>query len=166
MNTTVKIILVIIGVLAVVGVIGLVGYTIGYKEANSAKTSPTPTATATVTAQKSVTRSAVASATATASSDSETDLISQALVDKLGMSEDTIKVTVSKIDGDYATGTVGSTESEVGGGYFVAVKQDGEWIIIADGNGTIDCATLDEYSVPATIISECYNSATEESVTR
>lgn len=166
MNSTVKIILVIIGVLAVIGVIGLVGYTIGYKEANSAKTSPTPTATATVTAQKSVTPSAVASATATASSDSETDLISQALVDKLGISEDKIRVSVSKIEGNYATGTVGSTESEVGGGYFVAVKQGGEWIIIADGNSTIDCSVLDKYSVPSAIISECYNAETEESVTR
>jgi len=164
MNRALKIILVILGVLVAVGVIAYVGYTIGYSESQNAIPSPTPTATA--TAVKSAVRSATVSVTATANTESDTKGITKALVDKLGMDENTIKVTVSKTDSNYATGTVGSTESELGGGYFVAVKQDGEWIIIADGNGTIDCAVLDEYSVPATIIGECYNEETDESVTR
>ena len=166
MNKALKIILVILAVLVAVGAITYVGYTIGYSEGSSAITTPTATPIATAATIKSAVRSTTPTATITASTETDTAQITQALIDELGISEDTIKVTVNKTDGSSATGTVGSTESEVGGGYFVAVKQDGEWIIIADGNGTIDCATLDKYSVPATIISECYNEVSGESVTR
>lgn len=96
---------------------------------------------------------------------SDENLITQALAKKFSKDVSDITVTVSKKDSNNAFGGL-SFKDELGGGYFVAVRQGSEWIIIADGNGTIDCAVLDQYSVPASIVGECFNSDTQESVTR
>jgi len=96
---------------------------------------------------------------------SDTDLITRAIADKLSKNVSEISVTINKKDANNAFGGV-TIEGDMGGGYFVAVKQGDGWIIIADGNGTIECSVLDQYSVPGSIVGECYDSATGESRSR
>lgn len=97
----------------------------------------------------------------------DTDAIIQALVKKHNWNSNEIEVTISKNDGTYASGGVKDKGSEVGGGYFFAVKDKGEWKIVADGNGTISCASLVPYpNYPSSMISECFDEATGKSVKR
>lgn len=95
----------------------------------------------------------------------DNELIKQALFTKNNWKEsDKITVSVSQNDGVYASGTA---SSEGGGGYFYAVKNSGQWIIVADGNGVISCASLEQYpNYPQTLIPECYNEKTGETEQR
>jgi hypothetical protein len=44
-----------------------------------------------------------------------------------------------------------------GGGIYFAVKVNGEWKIVADGNGVISCDSLKDYpDYPNTLIPACY----------
>jgi len=93
-------------------------------------------------------------------------LIKKALFQKNNWDEkDDITVKISTNDGTYASGTV---TSQGGGGYFYATKDvTNGWVIVADGNGLIECSTLKNYpDFPNTLIPECYNSATEKSTKR
>lgn len=71
---------------------------------------------------------------------------------------------VTKIQGDYADGTAGQSG---GGGMWFAVKVNGSWKLVWDGNGTIDCQTLVPFpNFPSSMISECWDSKNLKSVTR
>jgi len=94
-------------------------------------------------------------------------LIKQALVDKHGWNPDDIVVTVSKSTGRYVSGGVREKSSEVGGGMFFAVKTDGQWKIIFDGNGAIMCESLKDYQdLPVSMIGECYDETTGRNLKR
>jgi len=98
---------------------------------------------------------------------SDSALIKEALVKKYNWNTDEIELTVSKNDGTYASGGVKEKSSEVGGGYFFAVKDVGVWKIVADGNGTIECVSLVPYpNYPTSMIPECYDTKTGKTVKR
>lgn len=96
---------------------------------------------------------------------SDQDLIRKALFAENGWPDDeTIKVVVKTNNGKYASGSVNGSG---GGGYFFAAKVGGEWKIVADGNGTISCETLDSYpDYPKSLIPECFNQATGKIIKR
>lgn len=95
----------------------------------------------------------------------DNELIKTALFDKNGWKEtDGITVTVSTNDGKYASG--GAT-AQGGGGYFFAVKDNNEWVIVADGNGVIPCSSLEKYpDYPKTLIPECWDEERQENIKR
>jgi len=157
-----KIILVVILIIAVAGLIAYAGYLAGFNKSQQTKAtaSSTPTAIQTVSLQNTVTPKT--STTATASDES---LIKQKMAEKFDTDASRVSIEFTNKDDNYALGTAG-IEGEMGGGWFVAAKQDGEWLIIADGNGVIECAVLEEYDVPNTIVAECFNTATGENITR
>ncbi len=168
MNQILKIILCIIGSLIVLALIGYLGYRIGLSKVNTTETSSTPSATATQSIAKYSSRTATVTSTKTSQQSptiSDKEMIMQALADKNNRNIDEISIVIDKQDENNATGSV-SFGDEPSGGRFVAVKQADNWKIIVDGNGIIECAILDEYSVPASIVNECYDTATGESVTR
>jgi hypothetical protein len=45
-----------------------------------------------------------------------------------------------------------------GGGIFLAAKVNGEWKIVFDGNGQIECKIFKPYNFPSNMISDCVNS--------
>jgi len=141
----------IIITLVVVG-IGVVGFLYGQRKPSSTN-NIVPTITITPTIEQ-----------LTPTVD-EGELIKTALFQKNNWQEsDDITVKISTNDGKYASGTA---TAQGGGGYFYAVKDSGIWIIVADGNGVIECSSLSKYSdYPKTLIPECYNSATGKSVKR
>jgi phenylpyruvate tautomerase PptA (4-oxalocrotonate tautomerase family) len=83
------------------------------------------------------------------------DGVSQALQDKNGWDPKTVNVTLEKVvEGKYATGAV--KEVSGGGGVWFAALISGEWRIVWDGNGIIDCASLESYSdYPVSLIPSC-----------
>ena len=90
--------------------------------------------------------------------------IKQALIAKHGSSANSLTITVSKIIGDYSSG--GASASD-GGGMWFATKVSGQWTLVWDGNGTIECSDLANYpNYPNSLIPECYNSKTNKSVKR
>ncbi|HEY4695117.1 MAG TPA: hypothetical protein VIH52_04125 [Candidatus Nanoarchaeia archaeon] len=89
--------------------------------------------------------------------DDET-LIKQALVAKTGIAESMIAVTVSQKNGNFAKGFVGTQGEEVGGGYFLAVKVDGAWLVAYDGQANPNCEEVNPYNFPANMVPECLDS--------
>lgn len=105
-------------------------------------------------------------ATPTVKTVSDNELIKQVLFKKNNWPENDkdFVFKVSTNDGKYASGTV---TNNGGGGYFYAIKDATNWVIVADGNGMIECSSLTKYpDYPVTLIPECYNSTTEKIVKR
>lgn len=87
------------------------------------------------------------------------------LIAEHGAGAANMNITVSKIQGNYAQG--GAIEPEaVGGGMWLAAKVNGIWKLVWDGNGTISCGSINPYNFPVSMVSECWDDATQKSVTR
>ncbi len=65
------------------------------------------------------------------------------LADKYQQAADGIKVNVTKQNDNHAAGQVLFSASGVGeGGLFLAVREDNVWLLVFDGNGSVDCRQL------------------------
>lgn len=92
------------------------------------------------------------------------ELIIQALYKKNNWPANTVNIKVKTNDGKYASGSV---NSQGGGGLFFAVKANGIWEIIADGNGIIPCGNVMKYpDFPKNIIPECWDTETNQLMKR
>lgn len=90
--------------------------------------------------------------------------VKAALIAKHGSDFSNLNYSISKVEGDYASGTVGG---EGGGGMWFAARVNGSWIIVSDGNGVILCSDLIPYpNFPKDIIPECWDASTNKNVTR
>lgn len=85
-------------------------------------------------------------------------LIKQALITKTGISEDKIEFSINQNTGTHAKGNVKDKES-IGGGYWLASKVDGQWIIVYDGQSTPSCSVINPYNFPKSMVSECLNAS-------
>ena len=85
--------------------------------------------------------------------------IKQAVYTKFNSDATKLNVTVSKIDGNYATGGIVDVGSEVGGGYFLAAKWQGNWVIVYDGQAHPTCAQIAPYNFPVTMVAECLDAS-------
>ncbi len=120
-----------------------------------------PTQESAQTSKKTATTSTQVATKSSKTTKPEDDeaLIKKALVAKTGIAENIIDVTVSTKVANFAKGFVGAKGEEVGGGYFLAVKVDGTWIIAFDGQSTPNCTAVDPYNFPASLVPECLNGA-------
>ncbi len=92
------------------------------------------------------------------------DVIKKYIALKHNSDENSLTVTVSKIDGDYAQGGV---TDEGGGGMWFAAKENGLWHLVWDGNGVILCSDLSSYpNFPTSMIPECWDEAKQDTVVR
>lgn len=90
--------------------------------------------------------------------------IEAALVAKRGPQFAGLNYSLNKIEGDYASGTVGGSG---GGGMWFAAKVGGKWVIVWDGNGSITCGDLSPYpAFPSSIIPECWDTTSNKIITR
>ncbi len=85
------------------------------------------------------------------------------LVAEHGPDAASLTVTVSKIVGNFAQG---SASASAGGGMWLATKLTGTWKLVWDGNGSILCATVNPYNFPTTMVPQCWDDATQTTVTR
>ena len=125
--------------------------------------SSTPT-TATDVTEKSPTADKPASAPAPDENTIIVAAVREALVAELGPDANSIEISVSKIQGDFASGYAGG---EGGGGMWFVAKVDGKWEYVWGGNGTVSCSDLTPYpDYPADMIPECWDEATQQLVIR
>lgn len=79
---------------------------------------------------------------------SDEDALKSALAAHLGMSVSDLTIVISENTGTYARG-------EVDNGYFLAAKVNGQWQIVADGQGALECRVLSQYGFPPSMAPEC-----------
>jgi hypothetical protein len=90
--------------------------------------------------------------------------IKNALVAKHGNEANSLNITVSKINGDYASGMA---SSQGGGGLWFAAKVKGTWILVTDGNGITPCSDLIPYpQFPISMIPQCFDNNTQQLIKR
>lgn len=91
--------------------------------------------------------------------DSDAQKIKEALIAKgLDLSES--KVVIDRHLGKYISGGVIPVSGFAGGGYVFALKEGDEIKIIADGNGSIMCNSIENYpDYPTYLIPECIDEA-------
>jgi hypothetical protein len=91
-------------------------------------------------------------------------IVKQLLVAKHGNTANELTISVSAIQGNYAKGGAGGSG---GGGMWFAVKVNGVWKLVWDGNGTIDCDSVNPYpDLPTIWIPECYNAGIGKMIPR
>jgi hypothetical protein len=82
--------------------------------------------------------------------------IKAAFAKKYDKSESEITLTNPQITSNFARGGV-RFGTDAGGGLFLAVKRDGEWILAFDGNGAADCNEMETYGFPSAMLEGiCY----------
>ena len=80
------------------------------------------------------------------------EAVTKILIEKYNWDKNKVSVQVNKELGDFATGSVGFG-SEIGGGGWLAKKVERKWIVVWDGNGSVDCKKLrTEYKFPDEIL--------------
>ena len=157
-----------IGIVLLLIIIGAGGFYFGQNYKLVPTSTPgVPTPTQEVSPQTSVPVGVVVTTAPTVDETAAiTAAIKAGLVSKYGSSASAMNVTVSKIQGNYAQGGAVDPAS-VGGAMWSAVKENGVWKLVWDGNGTISCDLITQYpDFPKTMIPECWNETTQKSVTR
>jgi hypothetical protein len=108
-----------------------------------------------------------ASGSATQAADENISIVSAvqaALVTEHGPDAANLNITISKVEGDYAQG---DASAQGGGSIWFAAKVNGEWILVWDGNGQINCSDIASYSaIPVDMISECWDTVAQKTVKR
>ena len=160
----------IVLVLVLLGVVGFGAYYIGTKKGNQNQTAVNPGQPSKPANQTSVIPTqeiAIPTGTPSPSVDETAILIAavkNALISEHGTQASSLDISVSKIEGDYASG---SASAQGGGGIWFAAKVNGIWNLVWDGNGSIQCSNLTPYpQFPTDMISECWNDKTQQVVKR
>lgn len=125
---------------------------------------PTSTQSGAVTSQPTAlpieSPTPVASGSAVQTADENISIVSAvqaALVAEHGSDAASLNITITKVDGDYASGMA---SAQAGGGIWYAAKVNGIWKLVWDGNGTISCSSLTAYpGFPKDMIPECWDSS-------
>jgi hypothetical protein len=90
--------------------------------------------------------------------------IKNALIAEHGSQASSLNVTVSKVEGDFASG---AASEQGGGGMWFAARVGGVWQLVTDGNGITLCSSLSAYpNFPTKMIPECFDDKTQNIVKR
>ena len=116
-----------------------------------------PVSTTTTTSQ--ATKSATPSSQKSEKTESDADLLKKAVSEKTGIAIDIIIVDVSENTGKYAKGLVTAKGETVGGGYWLAVKTNGKWTVVFDGQNTPECKLVDPPGFPASMVPKCFDAS-------
>lgn len=96
---------------------------------------------------------------------SDKELLQAAFSKKYGYRSEEVEIEINKNADPYFSGGV-HFSGEMGGGWFLAYKQNNQMIIVADGNGTVPCENIEPYDFPTDLAPECWNEATGVLITR
>ena len=88
----------------------------------------------------------------------ETAAIKKAVALKSAEAEANLDISISKIEGNFAKGSSNLKGEETGGGYFLATKVNGEWVVVHSGQDNPPCSAVNPYNFPATLAPECLDS--------
>ena len=90
---------------------------------------------------------------------SDEELITQAMATKHSKTVAETDLSINENDGSYAQGVV-IFDGAVSGGWWLAAKTGDDWVIVADGNGVVQCDDLTGYSFPTSMVPECWDETT------
>lgn len=79
---------------------------------------------------------------------SDEDALKAAMANYLGVNVNDLTITINQNIGTHASGGAEN-------GYFLAAKVNGQWMIVAAGQGVIDCQALAQYAFPASMLPDC-----------
>jgi len=84
--------------------------------------------------------------------------LEKVFMDKYGKSLGQIVVSLGELQGDYARGGVHFAPfgQPAGGGMVLAYRQDGQWQLAFDGNGSFSCQMLEDLGFPKDFQEGCY----------
>lgn len=156
------------GFVAAIAIIAIAFTAYQYGTSRAAKPAvPTPTAEQAAHTSVSPTAS-VTPSTAEATPEDITAAISEALIKKNNWDPNIkLEITIKTNDGKYASGGVTEKGAMGGGGMFFAIKDQGVWKIVADGNGITQCSELAPYpDFPISLIPQCWDETTNKMVSR
>jgi hypothetical protein len=97
--------------------------------------------------------------------DNAIDDLQQAFAKKYKKEPEDAMVSIDKREGDFISGGI-KFQGEMGGGWYLAAKKDNVWQLVADGNGTVMCDSLEGYDFPVSIVPECYDEANQKLIER
>lgn len=140
------------GLIIVIGALGF--YLIQGKSEDTATTQVTTPKTATESA-KEATKPATPSSKKAEETESDAVLLKKVVSEKTGINMDIIIVDVQKNTGKHATGLVTAKGEMMGGGYWLALKTDGKWSVVFDGQSTPECTLVDPSGFPVNMVPEC-----------
>lgn len=80
--------------------------------------------------------------------------IQAALVERTGISLEEIEFTIDQNTGLHANGTV-SQKGALSGAHYLAVKVEGTWIVVHDGQDAPFCVDIEAYNFPSEILPFC-----------
>ena len=81
---------------------------------------------------------------------SDEEALRAALAAHLGANATDLTIVIDQNTGAHARGGVDN-------GYFLAAKVNGQWVIVADGQGALNCPAIIQYGFPASMVPECQN---------
>jgi hypothetical protein len=88
----------------------------------------------------------------------EEGAVKEAVYRKFGSDATKLVVIVSEVTDGFAKGGVREVSSEVGGGYFIAAKTEGSWVVVYDGQAQPTCNQIAPYNFPKEMVPECLDS--------
>lgn len=77
-----------------------------------------------------------------------------------------LNIKISLKQGKFANGMVNFVGEEVGGGWWLAVRETGGWKILADGNGVLYCDQIEGYDVPTEMAPVCMDRDKQKMIDR
>ena len=100
-------------------------------------------------------------------------LIKQLFSEKYERDASTVYVDVIQAFPEHMSGSVQFIEPDEeqpapgnGGAFLAATDQDGEWVLVFDGNGAILCTDIEPYDFPTEMVPECYDDVAGQVVNR
>ena len=102
-----------------------------------------------VTAQYGFPSSMVPECSAPPATTSDEDAIKAALATHLGANVNDLTIKIHEYTGTHARGGVDN-------GYFMAARVNGQWQIVADGQGALNCQFIAQYGFPFSMVPECF----------
>jgi len=111
------------------------------------------------------TESTVSQITPTIEPKNDLELITQVLAAKYNKDPEEAEVSIEENTGVYANGGI-RFQGEISGAWWLAYKEAGEWLIVADGNGTVPCEAIEPYNFPVDMVPECWRQSDSTLVQR
>lgn len=98
--------------------------------------------------------------TPTGGSEDEEALITEAVLNKLGLEAEEAEITITDNSGIHAKGNIVEGEAN-GGGYFLAANTSEGWVVVYDGQANPACEDIEPYDFPTELVEECLDSEGE-----
>jgi hypothetical protein len=93
------------------------------------------------------------------------EMIKEAFVRKAGRPPAELAFEITQKNGDYASGSF-AFANETDSGWWLAAKVGSTWQVVAEGNGPVACERIESYNFPATMVPECYDQESGETIRR